>query len=109
MTQKKQVENKIPDTGGLVKKTDFNAKITEIEGKIPSISGLVTNAALTAVRSDLENKIPTVSSLVKTDDTDYNTKVTEIENKLTDHNHDNYITTPVFLKLTAENFAARLK
>ena len=46
---------------GLLRKTDYNAKITEIEGKIPSISGLATNAALTAV----ENKIPNISSLVK--------------------------------------------
>ena len=31
----------------LVKKTDYNAKITEIEDKIPSISGLATKTALT--------------------------------------------------------------
>ena len=36
----------------MVKKTDFNAKVTEKEGKIPSISRLATNAALT----DVENK-----------------------------------------------------
>ena len=58
---KSKIENKIPDTSDLVKKTDCNAKITKIEGKIPSISGLATNAALTAV----ENKIPNISSLVK--------------------------------------------
>ena len=46
----KQLENKIPDTTGLVKKTDYNVKITKIEGKLPSISGLATNAALTAVK-----------------------------------------------------------
>ena len=46
MTQTKQLENKIPDTGSLVKMTDYNAKIAEIEGKILSISGLATNAAL---------------------------------------------------------------
>ena len=51
----------IPDTSGLVKKTDYNAKISEIEGKIPSISDLATNAALTVV----ENKTPEVSNLVK--------------------------------------------
>ena len=34
--------------------------------------------------------------------TDYNTKITEIENKLTDRNHDKYITTPAFNKVTAE-------
>ena len=45
----------------LLKKTDYNAKITEIEGKIPSIRGLATNAALTAV----ENKIPNISNLIK--------------------------------------------
>ena len=45
----------------LIKKTDYNAKITEIEGKLPGISSLVTNSALTAV----ENKTPDISSLVK--------------------------------------------
>ena len=28
------MEDKIPDTSGLVKKTDYNTKITEIENKI---------------------------------------------------------------------------
>ena len=28
------VENKIPDVSGLVKKTDYNTKISEIEGKV---------------------------------------------------------------------------
>ena len=55
----------------------------------------------------VENKLPDVSSLVKK--TDYNTSISEIEKKLTDHNHDKYITTPEFNKLTAETFAARLK
>ena len=45
----------------LLKKTDYNTKITEIEGKIPSIIGLAINDVLTAV----ENKIPNISSLVK--------------------------------------------
>ena len=72
------------------------------EGKIPSIIGLATTSALTAV----ENKIPSNSNLVKK--TDYQRKTTEIENKLTDHNHNKYITTPEFNKLTAENFSARL-
>ena len=34
-----KVDKKISDVSGLVKKTDFNAKVTEIEGKIPNISG----------------------------------------------------------------------
>ena len=48
----------------LLKKTDYNSKISEIESKIPGISGLATNSALTTV----ENKIPDVSSLVKKTD-----------------------------------------
>ena len=60
MRHKSKTEKKIPDTSGLVKKTDYNAQITEIEGKIPSTSGLSVNAALTTV----ENKIPNINSLV---------------------------------------------
>ena len=71
-----------------------NAKISEIESKIPSISGLATNTALTAI----ENK----------NKPDFNTKITDIEKKLIDHNHDTYITTPEFNKLTAEVFDVRL-
>ena len=55
------MQKKIPDTGGFVKKLDYNAKIGEIEGKIPSITSLATASALTTV----ENKIPNVSNLVK--------------------------------------------
>ena len=40
---------KILDTSRLVKKTDYNEKITKIEYKIPNIFGLVTTAALTTV------------------------------------------------------------
>ena len=54
----------------------------------------------------IQNKIPNVSRLVKK--ADYNRKITEIEKKLTDHNHDKYITTPKFNKLSAEVFNARL-
>ena len=37
--------------------------------------------------------------------TDYNTKTDEIDKKIIDHNHEKYITTPEFNKLTAENLA----
>ena len=33
----------------------------------------------------------------------------KLKRKITDHNHDKYITTPEFIKLTSENFAVRLK
>ena len=100
---KLKLENKIPDNRRLVKKTDSDSKISELENKIPSISGLATTSALTPI----ENEIPNVSTLVKK--TDYNTNTRELEKKITDHNHDKYITTPGFNKLTAENFFARLK
>ena len=53
-TDKLELGNKIPDTSGLFKKTDYNTKITEIEGKIRDTSGLVKK-------------------------TDYDTKITKIE------------------------------
>ena len=65
----------IPDIIGLVKKTNYNTKISEIEGKIPSIAGLATTFAFTAT----ENKISSVSNLVKK--TDYDPKITGIESK----------------------------
>ena len=86
----------------MVKKTDFNTKVTEIEGKITSITGIATNSELTAV----ENRIPDVSSLVK--NTDYNTKISDIEKKITDHDPDKYITTPEFNTLAESTFNTRL-
>ena len=100
--QIKQSYKKISDTSKLVKKSEYNAQISELENKIPSISGLVTTFALTAV----ENEIPSARNLVTK--IDYDTKISELEKKLTDHKHDKYITTPEFNKLTAENFVARL-
>ena len=87
----------------LLKKTNYNTKITEFENKIPDISNVVTKTALTT----LENKITSVSNLVKKK-TDYNTKIDDIENKLIDHNHDKYIHTSEFNKLVADVFNARL-
>ena len=58
--------DKITHTKVLVKKLNYNAKITEIENKIPSTRSLAKTSSLTSV----ENKIPSISSLVK--ETDYN-------------------------------------
>ena len=51
--------------------------------------------------------MPDISSLVKKTTTtttkkttEYNTEINKIENKVTDHNHNKYITTPEFNKLT---------
>ena len=62
----------------VIKKTDYNAKITEIENKIPDISNLATKTALNTV----ENKIPDSSALL--DKADYNTEITKIEGKIPD-------------------------
>ena len=50
---------KIPDVSGLVKKTGFNAKVTEIKGKIPDISGLLQTSKFNSKVDELENKIKT--------------------------------------------------
>ena len=47
------VNKKIPLTRGIVKKTDWSAKISEIKIKIPSASVLATNFALNAVENKL--------------------------------------------------------
>ena len=50
--------------------------------------------------------MPNVSNLIKRKDCE--TKIAEIEKKVTNQNHDRYITTSEFNKLTKEDFAARL-
>ena len=55
----------------VVKKTDYNAKITEIENKIPDISNLATKNASTTV----ENKIANISGLAA------KTALTAVQNK----------------------------
>ena len=101
---KSEIEKKVLILVNLLKKQITIMKLLKLKIKYLIISGLVANPALTAV----EDKIPDISSLVKTT-TDNNKKITETENKLTNHDHDKYITTPEFNKVTAENFAARLK
>ena len=95
-----KVDKKVTDVSNLVKKTDFNAKITEVEGRIPNITGLATSSALTAI----EGKIPDVSSLVKKEDYD----ISDVEKKISDHECDKYITTPEFNTMPASVFNARL-
>ena len=73
--------------------------------KVPDTSGLVTTTVLNSKISDIENKIPDASSLVTTNV--LNTKIGELVNKSADH--AKYVTTREFNRLTADNFAARLK
>ena len=68
----------------LLKKTDYNPKVSELESKIRSFSELATRAALIAVK----NRTTNVSNLVKKK-ADYNTDISEIESKCittTDYN-----------------------
>ena len=62
----------------VIKKSDYNAKITEIEGEIPDISNLATKTSLNTV----EYKIPDTSGIIKK--RDYNSKITETEDKIPD-------------------------
>ena len=81
-------------TNKVVKKTDYNTKITEIENKIPDVSNLATKTALTSVKNNvpdvsglatkttltnLSNIVPDINTLIKK--SDYDTKIREIENK----------------------------
>ena len=45
ITDKSELEKKIPNVTDFVKKTGYNTKITELENKIPDISNLATKAA----------------------------------------------------------------
>ena len=65
----------------------------------------MTTTVFNTKNSEVENKILNTSSLMTT--TVLNTKISEVENKIT--GYAKYITTQEFNKLTAENFAARLK
>ena len=62
----------------VIKKTDYNARITEIENKIPDVSNLATKTELNTV----ENKIPDIGGLVKK--TDYSSKIADTEGKIPD-------------------------
>ena len=68
-------------------------------------SGLVTATVLNTKICEFENQILNVGGLVMT--TVVNSKISGVENKIP--NHDKYITTPEFDKLTAETFTERLK
>ena len=78
----------------------YNAKIKNIEDKIPDITYLATNTTINAKINEVKNEIRSIYNLATI------TTLTAVENKIPDHNK--YITTYEFNKLTAQNFAARL-
>ena len=69
-----ELENKKPNVSGFLLTSVFNSKITEVENKIPDIKYLASKTELATV----ENKIPDVSNLVTK--TDYAAKLTKIKN-----------------------------
>ena len=69
----------------LLKKTNYDAKITEIGGKIPDISNVVTKTVLTTV----ENKISDVSGLAtKVELNAVDRKIPNITGLISKINHD---------------------
>ena len=111
-TKVNSLDKKIPNAATLIHINQYNTdkqnsekKIPSVDKKIPNTSGLVTTTILNTKISEVEKKMPGTNILVAT--TVLNTKISEVENKNPDH--AKYITTQEFNKLTAENFAARLK
>ena len=80
---------KIPDATTVIYINQYNIDKQNLEKKI----------------GDVDTKIPDTSGLATT--TVLNTKISEVKNKIPDNYK--YIATQEFNKLTAENFAARLK
>ena len=73
---------------------------------IPDVCGLVTATILNTKTSGIQKKkMRNNNSLATT--TVFNAKISEVLNEIP--GHDKYITGQEFNKLTAENFAARLK
>ena len=80
----------------LLKKADYNAKITQIKGKMHSITGLGTTAAINTV----ENKIPNFSDLFEK--TDCDAKTSDIETKCLTTSDYNKFTNKVLNKKIKE-------
>lgn len=55
----------MPNTSGLVKKTDLVSKILELKNKITSITGSFTTAAFYTKVREIENKISNGTGLIK--------------------------------------------
>ena len=70
-----------------LKKTDFNAKVTEIEGKMPSISGLLPSNTFNSKFSELGNKIKTSKAKPEIGNLATKTGLKNVENKIPD-SHD---------------------
>ena len=73
-TKVTEIEGKIPNVSSFLLTSVFNSKITEVENKTPDFKNLASKTEVTAT----ENKIPNISNLVLK--TDYAAKITKIKN-----------------------------
>ena len=95
---KSKVKSEIPSVTNLGKIAAPNVKINEVNSRICNITNLASTTALFAA----QNKIPNFSNLVK------KRNITQKLNKNTsEYNHDKYVTTQEFNKLTSGNFDAQ--
>ena len=62
----------------VVKKTDYNTKITELNNKIPDITNLVTKSSVTILIKDLDDRVDEVKKDVK----DLDDTVDKVDNKI---------------------------
>ena len=60
----------------MVKKTDFNTKVTELEGNIPNVSGFLLTSVFNSKNTEVENKISNIKYLAS------KTEATAVENKI---------------------------
>ena len=97
----KDVEDKIPSITNLATNTNLNAETNEAKNEIPSLTVSATTSALGAKINKVKNKISNITNVAT------NTTLTGVDNKIP--YQSKYIITPEFIKLTAENFTARLK
>ena len=76
------VENKIPDSSNLVKKTDYNTKITEIEKKLTdhNHSKYIITTEFYKLATDAVNARKVQANLVKK--TDFDSKLSDLNRKI---------------------------
>ena len=92
---------------------NMKSKVNKIDtgklktGDLKKLKMLRKEMLLKTVYDHLVTKVNAINTSELVLKTDYNTKIKEIEAKIPDH--DKYITTPEFNKLTKENFDERLR
>ena len=77
------VENKIPDVSSLVKKTDYNTKITEIENKLNNHNHdkYITTPEFNTLAADVFNARLAQANLITK--TDFDAKLSSLNRKVT--------------------------